>query len=202
MAQLFRGKMLCALRRAHRRRELRLPDELTLPSRLDALVDTLLHTDWIVYAKPPFGGAQNVYAYLGRYTHRVGLSNYRLRGIDDEHVTFVGRHDKLVTLTHHEFIRRFLQHILPKDFVRLRHYGLLAPAMPPPCSRSPGATSMNPRLRPSMTSPGENASCASPVSTCGSAPAAATTRSSASLASSPTGLGSNPSSCSTPHDRP
>jgi hypothetical protein len=126
MAQLFRGKMLCALRRAHRRRELRLPDDLVETSGFDVLVDTLFATDWVVYAKPPFGGPDNVYAYLGRYTHRVGLSNHRLRAIDDEHVTFVGRHDKLVRLTHDRFIHRFLQHVLPSDFVRLRHYGLLA----------------------------------------------------------------------------
>lgn len=127
MAKLFRGKMLCALRRVHRRRELRLPDEFVEPSRFDAFIDTLFATNWVVYAKPPFGGPDNVYAYLGRYTHRVGLSNHRLRAIDDEHVTFVGRHDKLVRLTHHQFIHRFLQHVLPPDFVRLRHYGLLAP---------------------------------------------------------------------------
>lgn len=127
MSRLFRGKVLCGLRRALRRRELRLPDDLAEPSRFDALVDTLFDTDWVVYSKRPFGGPENVYAYLGRYTHRVGLSNHRLRAIDDEKVTFVGRHDTLVTLTPHEFIRRFLQHVLPADFVRLRHYGLLAP---------------------------------------------------------------------------
>ncbi|MEX1363129.1 MAG: transposase [Nannocystaceae bacterium] len=127
MSRPFRGKVLCGLRRALRRRELRLPDELLEPSRFDALVDTLFDTDWVVYAKRPFGGSENVYAYLGRYTHRVGLSNHRLRSIDDERVSFVGRHDSLVTLTHHQFIRRFVQHVLPADFVRLRHYGLLAP---------------------------------------------------------------------------
>ncbi len=122
MAQLFRGKVLCAQRRAHRRRELRLPDDLVETSGLDVLVDTLFATDWVVYAKPPFGGPDNVYACLGRYTHRVGLSNHRLRA----NVTFVGRNDKLVRLTHDRFIHRFLQHVLPPDFVRLRHYGLLA----------------------------------------------------------------------------
>lgn len=106
MAQLFRGKMLCALRRAHRRRELRLPDDLVETSGFDVLVDTMFATDWVVYAKPPFGGPDNVYAYLGRYTHRVGLSNHRLRAIDGEHVTFVGRNDKLVRLTHDRFIHR------------------------------------------------------------------------------------------------
>ena len=127
MARLFRGKVLCGLRRAHRRGELRLPDDLVESSGFDALLETLFDIDWVVYSKRPFGGPDNVYAYLGRYTHRVGLSNHRLRDIDDDHVTFVGRHDKRVTLTHHEFIRRFLVHVLPPGFVRLRHYGLLAP---------------------------------------------------------------------------
>ena len=127
MAKLFRGKMLAGLGRLHRRDELRLPDDLALPPAFDALVNELYGTDWVVYSKPPFGGAQEVYAYLGRYTHRVGLSNNRLRAIDDHHVRFVGRHRKLVTLTHDELLRRLLQHVLPRDFVKLRHYGLLAP---------------------------------------------------------------------------
>ncbi|MGH7336570.1 MAG: IS91 family transposase, partial [Myxococcota bacterium] len=126
MAALFRGKMLSGLRRAHRQGKLRLPTNLAASAWFDALVDRLFGADWVVYAKPPFGGPEHVYAYLGRYTHRVGLDNRRLRAIDDEQVRFVGRHRKLVTLTPGAFIGRFLQHVLPPDFVKLRHYGLLA----------------------------------------------------------------------------
>ena len=126
MAALFRAKLLCGLRRAKRRGELRLPASIAAPTWFDALIERLFATDWIVYAKPPFGGPEHVYAYLGRYTHRVGLDNRRIRAIDDDHVHFIGRHRKLVTLAHDAFIGRFLQHVLPPDFVKLRHYGLLA----------------------------------------------------------------------------
>ncbi len=129
MATLLRGKMLAGLRRLHRRGELRLPDELlVIATAFDEVLDELYRTDWVLYSKPPFGGAEQVYAYLGRYTHRVGLSNSRLRSIDDQHVRFVGRDRKLVTLTHDELLRRLLQHVLPRDVVKLRHYGLLAPS--------------------------------------------------------------------------
>ena len=79
-------------------------------------LDLVRRSRWMLIAREP-----------GEQLNSVGLSNHRLRAIDDEHVTFVGRHDKRVTLTHHEFIRRFLVHVLPPGFVRLRHYGLLAP---------------------------------------------------------------------------
>ena len=79
------------------------------------------------YAKKPFAGAESVYQYLGRYTHRVGLSNHRLVSVTDDAVTFCTRDQATTTLPPHEFLRRFLQHVLPHGFVKLRHYGLLAP---------------------------------------------------------------------------
>jgi hypothetical protein len=87
--------------------------------------------DWVVYAKPPFGGPEHVLAYLGRYTHRVAIANSRLTRIDDDTVSFRWKdyrhHDrhKIMTLDADEFIRRFLLHVLPDGFQRIRHYGLL-----------------------------------------------------------------------------
>ena len=93
----------------------------------------LHQVDWVVYAKPPFGGPEQVLNYLGRYTHRVAISNNRLLDIDDGKVTFRYKdyrhqgHPKTMTVEADEFIRRFLLHVLPDGFQRIRHYGLLAP---------------------------------------------------------------------------
>jgi len=87
----------------------------------------------VAYSKKPFDGAQQVYAYLSRYTHRVAISNHRLVSCRNGHVTFKARNNqspenpRLVTLPAEEFIRRFLLHVLPSGFVKIRHYGLLAP---------------------------------------------------------------------------
>lgn len=97
-----------------------------------ARFDPRTDTQWVVYAKPPFGGADQVYRYLGRYTHRVAISNARLISLQAERVRFHhkdyadGATMKQMTLTAEEFIRRFLLHVLPKGFVRIRHDGLLA----------------------------------------------------------------------------
>jgi hypothetical protein len=91
-----------------------------------------LPTTWVVYAKPPFGGPAQVLKYLARYTHRVALSNHRLVSLQDGRVTFRykdyadDQRQKLLTLDAVEFLRRFVQHVLPKGFVKIRHYGLLA----------------------------------------------------------------------------
>lgn len=87
----------------------------------------LYRTNWVSYAKPPFAGPESVYQYLGRYTHRVGLSDHRLLSVSDEAVTFRTRGEETATLHPYEFLCRFLQHVLPPGFVKLRHYGLLAP---------------------------------------------------------------------------
>ena len=99
-------------------------------------LDPLRKTEWVVYAKPPFGGPEAVLAYLSRYTHRVAISNHRLVSADTDSVTFrwkdyrvkSGERMKVMRLNTHEFIRRFLIHVLPDGFHRIRHYGLLASA--------------------------------------------------------------------------
>ncbi len=129
MSTLFRGKLLAGLRRLWQGGELALHGKLARlrdGACFDELVDHLYQTDFVVYAKPPFGAAENVYAYLGRYTHRVGLSNNRILAIDDHGVCFATKHGKTATLAPVEFIRRFLQHVLPRGFTKLRHYGLLS----------------------------------------------------------------------------
>jgi hypothetical protein len=97
-----------------------------------AFLRTLFREDWVVYAKPPFGGPEHVLQYLVRYTHRVAISNRRLLSVDGDHVTFHWKdyaHDskcRAMTLTVEEFLRRFLQHVLPKGFPRIRYFGWFA----------------------------------------------------------------------------
>jgi hypothetical protein len=127
LSRLFRGKFLDGLARLFEAGELGIrPDDELERSRFEALKKRLYGHDWVVYAKRPFAGAEHVYRYLGRYTHRVGISNQRLRDITDETVTFGTKDGKTVTLSHDEFLRRFLLHILPPRFVKIRHFGLMA----------------------------------------------------------------------------
>lgn len=121
LSSLFRGKMLAAIARAAQSGELNVGnlDVATLIQRLRA-------KEWVVYAKTPFGGPRQVVNYLGRYTHRVGLSNQRLLAFEPNAVRFLTKGGASVTLAAHEFIRRFLQHVLPKGFVKIRHFGLMA----------------------------------------------------------------------------
>jgi hypothetical protein len=92
----------------------------------------LFREDWVVYAKRPFGGPEHVLHYLARYTHRVAISNHRIADVTDTHVTFrwkdYAHHNKqrTMTLSHGEFLRRLLEHVLPKGFPRIRYFGLLA----------------------------------------------------------------------------
>jgi len=127
LGSLFRGKLLDGLRRARRDGDLLLDDDDD-GHRFEATVDKLYRSDWVVYAKRPFGSAEHVLRYLGRYTHRVGISNQRLVSFDHERVTFRTKHGASVTLPADEFLRRFVAHVLPPRFVKIRHYGLLAPA--------------------------------------------------------------------------
>jgi hypothetical protein len=135
LSRVFRGKFVEALRRAYDRNELDLAggsEHLHDPTAWRAFVDALFATDWVVYAKPAFGGASAVLRYLGRYTHRVAISNHRLLAFDGEHVTFHwkdsahGDARRTMTLSAMEFRRRFVQHILPRGFVRIRQSGFLA----------------------------------------------------------------------------
>jgi Putative transposase/Transposase zinc-binding domain len=129
LSRLFRGKFLAALTRAYRAGELKCGGAtyaLADAVAFQQFVDTLYRGEWVVYAKRPFGGPQQVFRYLGRYTHRVGLSNQRLQRIDADGVRFATKGGRSITLPPHEFIRRFLLHVLPSGFVKIRHYGLLA----------------------------------------------------------------------------
>src|SRR5262249_2485960 len=132
LACLFRGKFLAGVKGACQAGQLKLPDSLQEPSCFQALLDRLYGKTWVVYSKPPFGSPQQVLAYLARYTHRVALCNHRLVCLEGDRVTFTykdytqGGRGKELTLPVAEFIRRFLLHVLPEGFVRIRYYGLLA----------------------------------------------------------------------------
>jgi hypothetical protein len=135
LSRVFRGKFVQALRRAHDQGELDLAggsEHLLAPEAWRTFVDALFETDWVVYSKPAFGGAHAVLRYLGRYTHRVAISNHRLLAFDGELVTFSykdyarGEQRRTMTLSAMEFLRRFVQHILPRGFVRIRQFGYLA----------------------------------------------------------------------------
>lgn len=135
LGQLFRGKFLAIFAQLYTSGLLTLvggQKELDNPERFAGWIDELRGTDWVVYAKPPFGGPQQVLKYLARYTHRVAISNRRLVGMDDQTVSFQwkdyanGNVSKVMTVDGVEFVRRFLQHVLPTGFVRIRHFGILA----------------------------------------------------------------------------
>jgi hypothetical protein len=126
LSKLFRGKFVAALQRLWARGELELPPDLQRPGVFNSLLAQLRRTRWITYCKRPFAGPEQVFAYLGRYTHRVGLSNKRILAASDEAVTIGTRNGKTATMEPAEFIRRFLLHILPTGYVKIRHYGLVA----------------------------------------------------------------------------
>lgn len=136
LGSLFRGKFLAFLERARNAGELDFQGstaDLADPMVWAGLRDRLYRKDWIVYAKRPFGDAEQVIKYLGRYIHRVAISNYRIVDFSEGKVSFTykdyrdeGR-KKVMTLDALEFLRRFLLHVIPKRFVRIRYYGLCAP---------------------------------------------------------------------------
>lgn len=135
LSRLFRRLFLEQLRQAFDEGELRFLNNLAGLQGPDAFARYLApvaHTEWVVYAKPPFGGPRQVLNYLGRYTHRVAISNNRLLDFADGQVAFAWkdyRHEsrrKVMRLDAQEFVRRFLLHVLPTGFQRIRHYGLLA----------------------------------------------------------------------------
>ena len=135
LQEVFRGKFVNALKEAFRNGQLHFHGDLKLLAQTKtfaAWLRPLYRQDWVVYLKHPFGGPQYVLQYLGRYTHRVAISNHRLVSFADGQVTFRWRdsahhnEQKLMTLSVDEFLRRFLLHILPKGFVRIRNFGFLA----------------------------------------------------------------------------
>jgi hypothetical protein len=128
LSRHFRGGFVSRLRQAMERGEL---DPLD-PAQIDPLLDELMSTEWNVYSKPCLGHTETVVDYLGRYTHRIGLSDQRLHALDDGHVRLDckdyrngGAHQSL-TLSGEELIRRFLLHVLPTGLMRVRHFGFLA----------------------------------------------------------------------------
>jgi hypothetical protein len=135
LSRVFRGKFYAALKRAFHNGQLNFHGDLEVlaePETFAAWMRPLFRKDWVVYAKPPFGGPEYVLRYLGRYTHRVAISNHRLVSFANGKVTFRWRdsahhnEQKLLTLALDEFLRRFLLHLLPQGFVRIRHFGFLA----------------------------------------------------------------------------
>jgi hypothetical protein len=135
LSRVFRGKFISLLKRAHRRGQLQLHGRLAPLAAHNAWQHWLNHAvrqEWVVYAKAPFGGPEVVLKYLARYTHRVAISNRRLVRSENGQVTFrvkdyaAGGRSATVTLSATEFLRRFLLHVLPKGFVRIRHFGFLA----------------------------------------------------------------------------
>ncbi len=135
LRRVFRGKFVDALKSAFQRGQLHLSGDLARlaqPKIFASWLRPLFRKNWIVYSKPPFGGPDYVLQYLGRYTHRVAISNHRLISLADGQVTFRWRdsahhnQQKLMTVSLDEFLRRFLLHLLPKGFVRIRHFGFLA----------------------------------------------------------------------------
>jgi len=135
---VFRGQYLAGLRRAHAGGRLRLAGNLRPladPAAFHAFLRPLSEKDWVVYAKPPFGGPARVLKYLARYAHRVAISNHRLLRLDGGRVAFrykeyaAGGRERVMAVDAVEFLRRFVQHVLPAGFVKARHYGLLANRM-------------------------------------------------------------------------
>jgi hypothetical protein len=135
LSRVFRGKFVAGLRKAFRCGALRLPGrlaDLTEASACRAFLRRLFRHDWVVYAKPPFGGPAHVLHYLARYTHRVAISNHRIVHVGDDQVAFRwkdyahGGESRLMTVSATEFLRRFFLHVLPKGFVRIRFFGFLA----------------------------------------------------------------------------
>jgi predicted RNA-binding Zn-ribbon protein involved in translation (DUF1610 family) len=135
LSRVFRGKFCAGLKRLYRRKQLRCAGPaaaLADPKQFRRFLRRLHRQDWVVYAKPAFGGPTKVLRYLGRYTHRIAISNHRLLTFDGERVTFRwkdyvhGGKQRTMTLLGTEFLRRFFLHVLPKGFVRIRYFGFLA----------------------------------------------------------------------------
>jgi hypothetical protein len=135
LGAVFRGKFVSGLRDAYAEGALQFHGMLRpigRPRVFNELLRQLFRNDWVVYSKKPFGGAEHALKYLSGYTHRVAISNHRLIGFDNDRVTFRWRDSahknkqRLMTLGAAEFLRRFLLHVLPRRFVRIRHFGFLA----------------------------------------------------------------------------
>lgn len=135
LSTVFRAKYLDGLKGLYAKQALRLTNatlELETPKTFEAFVKQRRQKKWVVYAKPPFGGPEQTLSYLGRYTHRIAISNHRLLDVQSDQIRFTfrnrqkGDRSEIAQLDAHTFIERFLRHVLPSGFVRIRHCGLLA----------------------------------------------------------------------------
>jgi hypothetical protein len=135
LSRVFRGKFVAALKKAFREGQIQFHGRLaplTEPQTFASWLRLLFRQDWVVYSKPPFGGPNHVLRYLGAYTHRVAISNHRLVALANGNVTFRwrdsahGNQKRLMTVPVEEFLRRFLLHLLPRGFMRIRNFGFLA----------------------------------------------------------------------------
>jgi len=135
LSRVFRGKFTAALRCAFKQGKIGFHGQLqtlATPGAFSSFVRQLFRQDWVVYCKRPFGGPEHVLRYLGGYTHRVAISNQRLVSLTDDNITFRWRDSahknrrRLMTISVDELLRRFLLHLLPKGFVRIRNFGFLA----------------------------------------------------------------------------
>ena len=160
LSRLFRRLFLRDLKNAYRSRQAALLRPARRPRRrraFDARLAELRRIDWVVYAKPPFGGPRQVLAYLGRYTHRVAIANSRLLALEDGKVRFPWKDyrkdgvTKVMTLDASEFIRRFLLHALPDGFHRIRHYNIAGDAPHDPAMRRVASISRNEHRRDAVT---------------------------------------------------
>ena len=135
VSRLFRGKYLAELKQLWEDGKLEFhgsSERFKNHYTFKELLDSCYGKEWVPYCKKPFDGAESVIRYLGKYTHRIAISNYRIKALTDNSVTFTAKdyknhgHWKEVTISGEEFLRRFLMHVPPKRFVRIRHYGLLS----------------------------------------------------------------------------
>ena len=135
LSRVFRGKFVAALQRRFQQRQLKFSGvlkPLQNEKAFRSFLRPLFRQDWVVYAKPPFGGPHHVLGYLARYTHRVAITNHRLVAFQHDQVTFRwkdyadGNKKRKMTLSAQEFLPRFLLHVLPRGFVRIRSFGFLA----------------------------------------------------------------------------
>jgi hypothetical protein len=135
LSRLFKGKVLDYLKKAHQEGKISFhttEDASTPASFFLRIVDQAYAKEWVVYAKKPFASPQQVLRYLGRYAHRIAISNYRIVDVRDDKVVFKWKDyrdsnkTKLMTLSTSEFLRHFLLHVIPRSFVRIRSYGLLS----------------------------------------------------------------------------
>jgi hypothetical protein len=170
LGRVFRGKFVAGLKTAFREGSLEFHGHLAPlaePRNFAAWLRLLFRHDWVVYSKRPFGGPEHALRYLGAYTHRVGISNSRLVALSDGHVSFRwrdsahGNRKRVMSLPVDEFLRRFLLHLLPRGFVRIRNFGFLAnrqrATLLPLCfnllQSPPDPSAQSPQVNPPQTLP-------------------------------------------------